>query len=226
MSRDLLIAIIVSLLLHGGAALGGHFFKEKPAAAVAPPEIPTIEIQLPPPPEPEEPEVIESSAADSEPGDIADLAPPMQTDVPVAATDATFTQQWKPTPPQIAPSGNALGSIPVITRPVASTGKGLGNFFDLASLDKNPAPIVQPRPNYPFDLKRSGIEGEVLVGFKVNPDGTVRDPYIIRSTNPGFEEVVLATVLRWRFRPGEKNGVHVGTNNVQILIPFSLKSDR
>lgn len=226
MSRDVIIAILVSILLHGGVAASGYLFKEKPAPVVKEDAPPTIEIQLPPPPEPEELEVVDAASA-SEPGEVADLAPPMQADVPVAATDSAFQQQWKPAPPQINAGGDVLRTIPPTTRPASTVGvgKGLGNLFDLAALDKKPVPTVQPRPPYPFELKRSGIEGEVLVGFIVDSTGAVRDPHIIRSTNSGFDDTVLNTVLKWRFRPGEKGGAPVSTRNVQILIPFSLKAD-
>lgn len=225
MSRDIIIAILVSILLHGGIAGSGYLFKEKPAPVVKDDPTPTIEVQLPPPPEPEEPEVLDAASA-AEPGDVADLAPPMQTDVPVAATDAAFQQQWKPAPPQINPSGDVLRTIPPTTRPASTVGvgKGLGNLFDLAALDKRPVAVVQPVPPHPFELKRAGIEGEVMVGFIVDATGAVRDPYIIRSSNPGFEDTVLNTVRKWRFRPGEKGGAVVNTR-VQMPIAFNLSGN-
>ena len=222
MSRDLVIAILVSLFIHGGAAVSGYFFKEKPAPVAKAEEVPTIALELPPP-EPEEPEIVENTT--EAPTEVADLAPPMQNDVPSAVIDSPFVQQIQaPPPPGLnRPTGAIV--IPTNTRPSVGAGAGLKNIFDLASLDKKPAPTFQPKPPYPFELKRSGIEGEVVVSFIVDSLGNVIDPYIVRSTNPAFESAVLSTVVKWRFKPGQKGGAAVNTRNVQILIPFSLKAD-
>ncbi|MBC8010605.1 MAG: energy transducer TonB [Burkholderiales bacterium] len=224
MSRDLIIAILASILLHGGVALSGFFTKEKAVVIVVAEEVPTIALDLPPP-EPDEPDIVEDAVSDAPP-ELADLAPPMQNDIPSAIIDSPFVQQIQaPPPPGLnRPTGSI--TIPTSTRPSVTAGKGLGNLFDLAALDKRPTPTVQPQPQYPFDLKRSGIEGEVLVSFIVDSTGSVRDPFVVRSSNPAFDEVVLTTVLRWKFRPGQKGGVAVNTRNVQILIPFKLKDNR
>src|SRR5688572_9486702 len=96
MSRQVLIAVSVSVLFHAGAAASGAFFKEKPAAVAAAPEIPTIALDQPPPPEPEEPETLTDAVADV-PVDIADLAPPTQADIPSAVIDSAFVQAVQPT---------------------------------------------------------------------------------------------------------------------------------
>jgi len=223
MSRNLLLAALASLLIHAGVAFSGHLFPKKDAAPAAEKEVPTIALDLPPP-EPEEPEIVENTVSDA-PAEVADLAPPMQSDVPSAVIDSPFVQQIQaPPPPGLArPSASIV--IPTNPRP-AVVGKPMANLFDLAALDKKPVPTFQAQPQYPLDLKRTGIEGEVLVRFIVDATGAVRDPVIIRSTHSGFEDAVLAAVLRWRFRPGEKGGAKVNTGNVQILIPFSLKAER
>ena len=49
----------------------------------------------------------------------------------------------------------------------------LGQIYDLAQLDHKPAVTSQPRPQYPFEMRRGGIKGKVLVDFIVKPDGAV-----------------------------------------------------
>lgn len=223
MRRDLVIAILVSLLLHGGLALTGLLPKAAPAKPAKAEEVPTIELTLPPPPEPEEPEIVEN-AADA-PQETASLAPPMQADSISAVIDSPFVQQIQaPPPPGLSTS---VGAITIPTgRPVTgSGGGGLTNVFDLSELTKKPVPTFQARPPYPFDMKRAGINGEVLVRFNVDAKGNVYDPVILRSSNSAFEETVLTTVLKWKFRPGQKGGADVNTRNVQILIPFKLSSE-
>ena len=223
MSRDLIIAVLFSLLLHGGFAVSGYLFKDKPAPVAKAEEIPTIALDLPPPPEPEEPETVDNTT--EAPAEVADLAPPMQQDIPSAAIDTPFSQPPQPPVPEFK-GASGPPRIPPTPRPASlGAGAGLKGFFDLAALDKKPSPTFQPKPPYPFELKRSGIEGEVVVSFIVDSLGNVLEPYIVRSTNPGFEASVLSTVVKWRFKPGQKGGAAVNTRNVQILIPFSLKAD-
>ena len=219
MSRDLVIAIFFSLLLHGGLAFSGYFGGGRPAPAAKAEEIPTIALDIPPP-EPEEPETVDNTT--EAPAEAADLAPPMQNYVPSAVIDSPFVQPFQPPPPPGLNRSTGSIVIPTNTRPAVGAGAGLKNIFDLAALDKKPTPTFQPKPPYPFELKRSGIEGEVFVKFIVDSLGNVIDPVIIRSSNPGFEASVLTTVVKWRFKPGQKGGVAVNTRNVQILIPFTL----
>lgn len=228
MSRSLLIALAASFLLHAGIALSGYLVPEPAPTAPAEEEIPVIALDLPPPPEPEEPETFDNqlSGDPSEESAPASLAPPMLNDAPSAVLDSPFVQPIQPPPPPgLDRSAGDNLIIPVTTRPSLGTGKGLGQIFDLSALEKHPVPTFQARPQYPFELRRAGINGEVVVRFIVDSNGNVRDPRIIRSTNPAFEAPVLNAVLKWKFRPGEKGGVKVNTSNVEIRIPFNLNNE-
>jgi protein TonB len=223
--RNTIIAAICSLCFHAGLALSGKLMvpdPEDPSPAVA--QVPTIEIELPPAPEPEEPEMIESTDLPDIPSDISDIAPPMQQDVPTATFDSPFVQTLQRVPPPSLGRPSLGNVIPTDTRPTVAPTSNIGNLFDLAVLDRRPVPTFQPAPQYPFEMRRAGIRGEVLVRFIVDSNGNVRDPIIIRSSNAAFEEPVIQAVLRWRFRPGQKGGVNVNTGNVQVLIPFTLES--
>ncbi len=223
MSRDLIIAVLASILIHGGFALSGYLTKAKPAAAKAKEEIPTIALDMPPPPEPDEPEVVDDATSDT-PAEIADLAPPMQNDMPSAVIDSPFVQQIQaPPPPGLnRPTGSIV--IPTNTRPTVNARKSLGNIFDLAALDQRPEARVRPYPVYPFEMRRSGLKGEVTVGFIVDTQGDVRDPYIIKSSNSAFEDAAIQAVLKWKFKPGRKGGVAVNTRVAQPL-SFSLDTE-
>jgi periplasmic protein TonB len=179
MNRDLIIGAFVALVLHAGLALSGEFFQSPPAPAPVDTTIPIIELAPLPP---DEPETVELSTASGEPGgDLSDLVPPMQADNP-APTASSFVQRIQPPPPPgIARS---TGAIVIPSRPGAGigTGTGLQNLFDLASLDQPPAPRTPIRPIYPTDMSRSGINGEVVIGFMVDSEGNVRNAYVIRSS--------------------------------------------
>ena len=128
-----------------------------------------------------------------------------------------------PPPPGLSRPTGAI-TIPTNTRPVVSSGKALGAIFDLAALDQRPQATVRIKPVYPFEMRRSGLKGEVTVGFIVDSEGQVRDPYIISSSNAGFEDAAIQAVLKWKFRPGQKGGRAVNTRVAQPL-SFSLNSD-
>lgn len=219
MKREFIIALAVSLALHLGFVFGGELFKSAPAPKVVKEEIPVIELMAMPPVEPEQPEVVDAAEASS---DVADLAPPMQADLPSAIINSPFVQQIQPPAPPGLSQPTGTIAIP-LGRP-GGTGAGMRTVFDLASLDQKPVPTFQPQPIYPYDLKRIGVTGEVALGFIITSTGSVRDPYIIRSTRREFEEAAIQGVLKWKFRPGKKAGGAVDSR-ATIVIPFVLGSN-
>ena len=217
MSRNLLIALVVSMLLHCGFFFGGQILKPPLSSRPVVTETPTVQIMPLPPVAPDKSEEVRELG---ETADISDIVPLMQADVP-AISDSPFTQQIQlPPPPSMArPTG--IIAIPK-GRFGGGLGSGLGNIFDLANLDKNPEPVFRPLPVYPFDLRRAGIEGQVTVEFMVDSTGNVRDPHIVSSSNRGFDNAVLDGVLKWKFSPGKKGGVAVTTRRVEQTFPFRL----
>jgi protein TonB len=141
--------------------------------------------------------------------------------VPSAVIDSPFVQQLQaPPPPGLnRPSGSIV--IPTNTRPAVASGAKMANLFNLADLDQRPEPRVRIAPVYPFEMRRSGVKGTVIVGFIVDSSGNVRDPYIVKSSSPGFEQAAIDAVLKWKFKPGKKGGVNVNTR-VQQPLDFSL----
>jgi len=93
--------------------------------------------------------------------------------------------------------------------------------FDPAMLDQQPSPGFQAKPVYPFEMKREGLSGSVLVDFIVDPEGNVRSAAAVRSTNPEFAASAVSAVSRWKFRPGKKAG-HAVSTHMQVPIEFAL----
>lgn len=89
---------------------------------------------------------------------------------------------------------------------------------------RQPIAVTQSRPVYPMDLRMLGLGGEVLVDFIVNRDGGVDNARVVRSTMPGFDVAAVASVQRWRFKPGVKEGRRVNTH-MQVPIVFTLEED-
>jgi protein TonB len=214
MRRDLIIGILFSLCLHGGVAWMGEVFgRDKPKP---PPkeETPTIQLmEMPKIDDPEPKEVV-----DDQPVTPQDFAPPMQTDVPQIVTENSFVQKIQPPPPEGLKPAPGLTSIPNTTR--TGLGKGI-EVFDLSKLDKKPEAKVRVAPAYPFDMRRAGIAGEVVIEFICDSEGNVVNPVVVRSSQREFEAPALQAILKWKFRPGMQGG-RARNTRMQQLISFSL----
>jgi protein TonB len=224
MRRHIIYAILGSTFLHGGIAFSGLLFKEDATPVATAEEIPTIDLAPMPTLEPEPPEPseeISDAEASSEP---ADLAPPSQADTPSVSLDSPFVQQIQPPPP---PGVNRPAGVITIPAGRPATGAGSGgmkNVFDLASLDQKPVATIQPRPNFPFEMRRARISGQVTLGFIVDSNGEVREPHVINSSHREFEAEALKAILKSKFRPGKKNGSAVNTRMQQTLAFNAAKS--
>jgi len=195
MRRDLVIGIIVSFAIHFGVAWLGSF---KSAPPPPPPKDKDTVITISMPKiEPDEPEEVVDQQQQQ-----ADIAPPMQIEPP---------------PPDLSAFAKSVVKIPE-TR--TGFGKGI-EVFDISKLDQAPEPRFQARPAYPFEMRRAGISGDVLVDFIVDTDGDVRNATAVHSSQREFEAAAVQAVSKWKFKPGRKNGHSVFTH-MQVPIVFTL----
>jgi protein TonB len=91
-------------------------------------------------------------------------------------------------------------------------------------LDHPPHPRSQVAPVYPYEARRDGRKGEVLVEFVVNEAGCVVNPHVLRSNDPVFEAPTLRAVAKWRFEPGRNHG-RVVRFRMAVPVEFSLESE-
>jgi len=89
------------------------------------------------------------------------------------------------------------------------------------AVDKQPVPLVQGHPQYPFQLRAAGLEGCALVDFIIATDETVRDAKAVLETNAKFAAAAVAAVTRWQFSPGLRQGRPVNVH-MQVSMIFSL----
>lgn len=73
---------------------------------------------------------------------------------------------------------------------------------------------------YPDMARRAGIEGLVVVGMVVEPDGSGSSWVIIKSAGPILDEAALAAVKRLTFRPGRQRSRAV---RVKFNIPIRFR---
>jgi len=81
--------------------------------------------------------------------------------------------------------------------------------------------VYNPKPPYPTAARRLRHEGNVTVKVLVSKNG---DPSsVLLEKSSGFRELdesAVATVKRWRFRPGTKAGIPVDS---EIVIPIRFR---
>lgn len=217
MRRDLIIGIIVSLCFHGGIAFFSDIFSGHRKAAAATDDEPKIQIVEMPPIPPEEEEVVDNDQQQAQP---QQFAPPQLADLPTMVTDNTFVQQIQPPPPENVQINRSATMLP---QNLGNFAAGIGRVFDLSQLDRQPQAVVQGDPIYPFEMRRAGISGQVVVNFIVDAQGNVQDAYAVSSTQREFEQAAVLAVSKWRFRPGQKGG-HAVATRMQIPIVFSLNN--
>jgi len=87
--------------------------------------------------------------------------------------------------------------------------------------DEPPIPLKMVPPVHPTDLKREGIGGMVSIMILVDENGSVQNPTVQKSSNPGFERPALEAVSRWKFKPARKDGLAVAVN-VVVPVKFSI----
>ncbi len=217
MNKDLIIGFVVAVSLHATLLLG--FNQEAPKKAkVVEEKVPLIQMEMPEL-EPEPEDVVEELVDDAP---MNQLAPPSLVDVPSVSVTA-FTQPLQPPPPPGLTAAKGSITIPV-HKPGTKLGQGMKDLFDVANLDQPPVLRVPVSPNYPFEMRRAGISGEVLVEYIVDSNGRVSQAQVVRSSQREFEQPAMQAVLKWQFRPGRKGGRSVNTR-VQQVITFNLNED-
>jgi protein TonB len=216
MNKDLIIGILVSVGLHL-AAINPFQGKQPPPPKQTRVEETVIQMEMPPLP-PEEEEKVEE--LDEEPIENV-MAPPSLVDLPTTVPVDAFTQPLQPPPPPGMQVAKGAINIPV-NPPGAGFGRGIKDLFDINNLDQKPVGRVQNPPQYPYEMSRAGISGEVVVEFIINANGDVVDTRVIRSSHREFEVPAMQAVQKWKFKPGRKTGKNVATR-VSQLIEFNLE---
>ena len=77
-------------------------------------------------------------------------------------------------------------------------------------------------PEYPDHLRRRGIEGRVLLQFRMLPDGSVSDIKVIESNHQDLTEQASDAVSQWKFAPPTRDGVGV-SQHFRHQFVFKLK---
>ena len=217
MRNDLYLGALVALGAHAALALISAPERRPPAPKT---DDPYIEGSFVLPPDPVEPP---PEPVVGDPADVKEstVTAPRLPDVPRVASSDSFTM-----PPTVVPEGAQIDPR-AVTIPTEGPRlrKGTSDIIDFTTLDRTPTAKFQARPQYPFEMRRGGISGEVLVEFIVEANGAVRDARAVRSSQREFEDAAVQAVSKWKFRPGQKGGRDVATR-MQVPIVFSLNAEQ
>jgi periplasmic protein TonB len=172
------------------------------------------------PPEPPEVKKAADPTEEEDDGVKVPYAPPSLIDVPPISRDHIFTEDVTPPPPPGIPAVPGLVTIPSGS---PNPHRDIGKVFDLSQLERVPMAKTQMPPNYPYEMKRDGVEGEVTICFIVDVNGDVLAPYAAASTRREFEAPAVLAVSKWRFKPGWKSGRAV---NTRMSVPLVFRIEK
>lgn len=211
------LPIAFAAALHGAVLFG---FNHKTPKATPPKEITEIrEVDLRPPPDDPEPIMLAGDPSEAKPAQ-PDAPQPVVSPEPLAViVEGGFTID----PPKIPVNmdSNIRQIIPP-TGPGVVGGKGEFNWTDitgLVGLDRTPATRLQVSPIYPYEAKKNGLAGQVVVDFVVDERGDVAQARVVSSSDRVFEEAATRAVMKWKFEPGRRNG---GVVPFRMVIPIQF----
>lgn len=204
MERHFVLPVAIAAAVHGGLLFG---FTRSPRPA--PPRQPDARVDrflwTAPPEEIPVPPEQDATAAGPKAMPDAPVAP-ASPEPPRADVSSPFTIS----PPPLQPvNPGDLRNVPLVPRGL-TTGDGTDpwavGIIGSNLLDNTPRARLQTAPIYPFQAKRDGMKGEVVVEFIVDEAGSVLEPRIVRSSHRDFEDASLRAVAKWKFEPGRRDG--------------------
>lgn len=131
------------------------------------------------------------------------VKPAAQVSPTVLAIENATPSPNAPAIQAIAPPAPYLPNVPVAT--VATPAPPAAPKIVLPSSDAEY--LSNPKPTYPAMSKRLGEQGKVVVRVLIGADGLPQKSELRQSS--GFDrldESALATVMKWRYVPGKRDG--------------------
>jgi protein TonB len=86
---------------------------------------------------------------------------------------------------------------------------------------KAPTAIYTIDPEFSEEARRAKYQGEVMVQIIVDAQGNVQSPRVVRPLGMGLDEKALEAVMKYKFKPGTKDGKPVAVY-MTVAINFRL----
>lgn len=104
--------------------------------------------------------------------------------------------------------------------PALKAGGGAGNSAPIA----RDARLNNPEPQYPYESRRRGEEGQVILNVRVTAEGTAASVEVAKSS--GYRRLDMTarkTVSHWKFIPARQNNVAIEAS-ARVTIIFKLRA--
>lgn len=153
---------------------------------------------------------------------IKPLVKPLESRTPpVQPTKVTPVSSPQPpvTAPAPATAAQANGGS-ASQHPAHKAGGGAGNSAPIA----RDARLNNPEPQYPYESRRRGEEGRVILNVRVTAEGTAASVEVAKSS--GYRRLDMTarkTVSRWKFIPARQNNLAVEAS-ARVTIIFKLRA--
>ncbi len=96
-----------------------------------------------------------------------------------------------------------------------------GGAYKIGGGVSAPAVILKVEPEYSEEARKAKFQGTVLLSVIVDEKGNPRDLRVVRPLGLGLDEKALEAVMKWRFRPGLKDGRAVAVS-AYVEVNFRL----
>jgi protein TonB len=104
----------------------------------------------------------------------------------------------------------------------ASVRPASGGVVPAARLSAQPRPLEIPPIPYPAGARRAGVEGQVVLVLRLDPDGTVRGVRVVSGPSPELARAAEEGARRFRFTPALAGGEPVETE-IRFTYTFLLE---
>lgn len=92
-----------------------------------------------------------------------------------------------------------------------------GGAFRIGGGVSAPVPILKVEPEYSEEARKAKFQGTVLLAIVVDESGKTTNVRVLRPLGMGLDEKACEAVMKWRFRPGYKDGKPVAVMaNVEV----------
>lgn len=105
------------------------------------------------------------------------------------------------------------------------TAASAASVLDAGQLDKVPATIHSPRPQYPADALAAGVEGRVVLRVELDRAGRVTRAVVAKTSGQAvLDEAARRAVATWKFEPATRLGIRVATA-IKVPVVFKIERD-
>jgi periplasmic protein TonB len=92
-----------------------------------------------------------------------------------------------------------------------------GGAFTIGGGVSAPVAIFKVEPEYSEEARKAKFQGTVLLAIVVDEGGRTADVRVVRPLGMGLDEKAIEAVMKWRFKPGYKDGRPVPVKaNVEV----------